>query len=179
MVDFKKLQGGLPGEQVEPKSLNEAAKYVDYRSLLSRGKAVWKQSHFVWFSTAGNNPVRRRIVCQTGKDAKHTAMRLHDELRKARSNDEYNTILIRLLNEIKDAWPSDPKIQHVHECANGAECVTDKATGKASCGFDWSQHELDDRGGCLCTVKVDSTDSTGEYVMVIHQDFKRGSTVYV
>lgn len=150
---------------------------VSYRSLLMRNAAVWKRGSRVWFSTAGDNPTVHRLSCASGQAARQLAMSFTTELRKARSDDEYNAIVLRVLSEIRAAWPDNVKVRHVHSC-NSAVPGKVNAAGLCDCGFDWTQHEQ--TTDCPCVVEIDNSDETGEWQFVVHRTgWKRKEMVSV
>lgn len=164
-----------------PKSRADAAaaKFVWYRSLLLRNKAVWKERNAVWISSAGENPIRRRLICPTGQEAKRLVITLSTELRKARSNDEYNAILMRLLQEIRSAWPDNVKVRHVHTCdrGNSGQACAPDASGVTPCGFDWRMHQLTRE--CECRIEIDDSDASGEWQFWVHRNYRKAEMVAV
>lgn len=152
-------------------------KYVSYRSLLMRGAVVWKRSNRVWFSTAGQDPQVHRLTCVSGAEARKLAMRFESELRSARSDEQYNQTIVRLLAEIRSAWPDNVKVRHVHQCDASLQGNL-SPDGRCACSFDWTQHEL--TTDCPCVVEIDSTDASGEWQFVVHRrGYKRKEMVSV
>lgn len=159
--------------------MSHRPKYVSYDRLLSNGRAVYKQRNFVYYSTAGKDPQVGRLAHPTGRAAKATVILFFGELRKARSDEEYNRILAKLLAEIRDAWPVNTRTLHVHQCdrGNSGQDCRPNAVGVTPCGFDWTKHEQTE--DCKCVIEIDSTDASGKVRFVVHRNFKSEGTIYV
>lgn len=143
-----------------------AKRYVSYRSLLLRNAAVWYRQNRVFFSTAGANPAEHRLTCVSGSEARKLAARFATELRKARSDEQYNQVIVQFLAEIRSAWPDNVKVRHVHTCRTGVPGKVN-AEGRCDCGFDWTIHEQTLE--CPCVVEIDNSDETGEWQFVVHR----------
>ena len=158
-------------------------KYITYDCLLSSGLAVRHDRNFVYFSTAGDGPIERRLVCATKRRAKKVAAVVFNEVRRARSNGEYNELMAQAIGRLvgeAETWPTNEKTEHVHDCARGRSgqpCAPNE-TGITPCGFDWTGHEMNEE--CRCAVEIDATDESGELRFVVHKDFaKKGQIVFV
>lgn len=181
-MDWKKPIGAIEPPVVEPPtSRSSARRYVSYRSLLLTGRAVWKQRSHVWYSSAGDNPQVLRLSCASGQEAKRVAGALASELRRACSDAEYNQTIVRFLAEIRQAWPDNTKIRHVHECDRGnvGEACGPNAEGTTPCGFRWQDHKLDDDRSCPCEPRRDTSDASGEWEFVVHTHYERKEMVSV
>lgn len=155
-------------DPVEPQSRAEAA-YVSYRNLLATGRAVKSKKTYVWFSSAGSHPQIGRLACTSKRIAQQLRASMFVDLKQARSDDEYNKILMTILGDIKQAWPDRAELHHVHTCETGKQCEVDP-NGHCSCGFDWSEHQM--TVDCRCGPELDRTDAAGKYHFVVHRDLK-------
>lgn len=98
----------IADEPEEPESRKEAIGYVSYRSLMSSGRAIKKSGHDLILQFAGDahdvylagGKRKRRVRYMTGKDAKRGQHYLLTELCEARTDHQYNQILLAILEMI-------------------------------------------------------------------------------
>jgi hypothetical protein len=150
--------------------------YTSYRSLLLTGRAVKRERNYLVVSSAGDNPQTHRLTCASKVEAKRLRAAIATDLRQARSDGGYNEILMRILGEIRSAWPQQAALEHVHSCEVPGGCKVGEG-GMASCGFDWKQHQL--TIDCACGPELDQTDASSKTHFVVHKDMKGRVRIYV
>jgi hypothetical protein len=143
-------------------------RYVSHRSLLMTGRAIKRSGNRLLISTAGDGVQVVPIQFVSKTEASRNGSALFIELKKARSDYQYNQTLAKYFSEIRSAWPEENKPpRHVHHCETNAQCQL-RPDGVASCGFDWNDHKLDPN--CDCGAEV---DWTGQPPFIVHRDKNR------
>lgn len=163
-----------------PKKLAEARPYISYKSLISTNRAV-KYSrvellaansdqrqvcHDLILQFAGDHDDlgrdnfgrrTRRIRYASKKLAREGERAFLMELRQARTDFQYNKILISILTAIRDEQIREHLVRdgytHIHECS---------AADAEECKFPWGNHTIEAEGSaCECSPEVNG-------VMVAH-----------
>ncbi len=173
--DIKKGELKLYGaEKVDPSKRADVA-YANYRTLLATSRAVWVQKTHVWVRSAGHHPETTRLTCASKREARRFAAALFTDLKQAKSDDEYNRILMTILRDIQQAPKpggaaiAQAELHDVHTCETGQQCTV-TPEGVASCGFNWSHHTLGLE--CRCNPTLDDQDASGKYHFIVHRDLK-------
>jgi hypothetical protein len=163
----------------KPSPSEPRPKHASYRALLISGRAVWQKKTRVYYQSAGDNPRTGSLQHLSKLDAHRTAVTLVAELKKARSDDEYNKLLMMFLKEITAAWPvENGQEQHVHECNQDAAVGERKPDGICSgCGFDWNPHQLTKE--CGCGIDITTTNEGTGLTFVVHRPYKKEAMVTV
>jgi hypothetical protein len=89
-----------------PESRSEAQQYISYQRLVATGKDVQKRGPIIILTFAGHRDPKARAIAlrhRTGKAAKHSQMLMRRELRRAKSDREYNDIVQAIINEIEQS----------------------------------------------------------------------------
>jgi hypothetical protein len=140
-------------EKVEPQHRSEARPYISHSSLILTGRAIKRDNnangHDLILSFAGDHEDlqranrgerKRRIRCQTKSEAQRTHMLLMADLRKCKTDYQYNQVLIAFLTGVREAQMSRKAGElasgyvHVHQCPTLTE------EGGCGCGFEWRAH---------------------------------------
>lgn len=194
-----------------PRRRADAVPYISYKSLLCTARAVrhervtvkhndqLKVCHDLVLAFAGdredidhyNGGARqKRIRYQVGKDAKEGMHLQMQNLRKAKSDAEFNRVQIAFLTAIRDAQMG-VTYQHVHDCERKSEdcqdcdgsgrwvnnpsenCGACDGKGHPPCTWNWEGHRADPEDPtCPCgtTITDQLSESNGRFIrMVVHQ----------
>lgn len=151
-------------DQEPPRKRSDALPYIGYKSLLCTSRAVRHQRvtvghggqrqvfHDLILSFAGGREDldrdnlgerTKRLRYLVGKHAKEGMHLQIQNLRKARTDYQFNQIQIAFLTAVRDAQIG-AVYEHVHDCA--------KAGAGEPCTFDWSPHVCAPDGPeCFCS----------------------------
>jgi hypothetical protein len=149
--------------ELEPESRSEARPYISARSLLVTGRAVKslprrkkEDGYRLVITFAGDHEDlqrasggRRKVMvrCHAKSDQQRTAMLLLADLRRAKTDHQYNQVIIGFFTAAREAAEkriADSKgYMHVHRCP------TQDEGGRCLCAFDWTPHEQS--VSCACS----------------------------
>jgi hypothetical protein len=172
------------GPAEPPKRRADAVPYISYKSLLATSRAVRHERlelqgqnaegkiinqvvHDLVLTFAGGaedlkrdnlGERKKKLRYKVGKDAKEGQRLLMLDLRRAKTDFQYNQILVSFLQSIRDAQMG-VEYEHVHDCqnakvqcrecgGNGADypgegdkpCPRCKGRGAEPCTFQWQPH---------------------------------------